>query len=354
MKKILVFVGVLMFVANLFAQTLDDVGRLSIFVQRPNDASIPSEAINILDDKMHQIITSSGISENAFSQRFSLSATVCVIKKDIVSGPPTRISQTLDVTFYIKDVVDNKEYGNVNISVVGVGLNENKAYIMAFSSIKPGNKRIQDMIKDCKNLIIAYYQTNIDKIILDADILAQQQQFDDALFLLAQVPDVCSECTAKCRKATIEIYQKKIDTAGLRFLQQARTAWAGSPNADGAIEAAQFLSKIDLLASCQQEVEILMQEMTEKVKDDERKAWEFELQKYADNKAREQRDFEFRVRQYEEREAKEQVRHNEFVAREQRNFEFEVHKFDSKQAKDMAIISASREVALEVAKRINK
>ena len=32
MKKILVFVGVLMFVANLFAQTLDDVGRLSIFV----------------------------------------------------------------------------------------------------------------------------------------------------------------------------------------------------------------------------------------------------------------------------------------------------------------------------------
>ena len=66
MKKILVFVGVLMFVANLFAQTLDDVGRLSIFVQRPNDASIPSEAINILDDKMHQIITSSGISENAF------------------------------------------------------------------------------------------------------------------------------------------------------------------------------------------------------------------------------------------------------------------------------------------------
>ena len=94
--------------------------------------------------------------------------------------------------------------------------------------------------------------------------------------------------------------------------------------------------------------------MTEKVKDDERKAWEFELQKYADNKAREQRDFEFRVRQYEEREAKEQVRHNEFVAREQRNFEFEVHKFDSKQAKDMAIISASREVALEVAKRINK
>ena len=164
-------------------------------------------------------------------------------------------------------------------------------------------------------------------------------------------------------KSGCEIYQKKIDTAGLHLLQQARASWAGSPNASGAADATRYLAKIDLLASCQPEVEALMQEMTAKVKDDERKAWEFELQKYADAKAREQRDFEFRVRQYEEREAKEQARHEERVAREdllhkeevareQRNFEFEVQKFNAGHERDMAIISASREVALEVAKQI--
>ena len=92
--------------------------------------------------------------------------------------------------------------------------------------------------------------------------------------------------------------------------------------------------------------------MKNKVKDDERKVWEFELQRYADEKAREQRDYEFRVRQYEENLVKEQARYEDELAREQRNFEFQVHKFDAEYAKDMAIISASREVALEVAKQL--
>ena len=106
--------------------------------------------------------------------------------------------------------------------------------------------------------------------------------------------------------------------------------------------------QIDLLAACQPQAEILMSEMKEKVKDDERKAWEFELQQYADAKAREQRNFEFRVRQYKDRQAKEK----RAEAREQRNFEFEREKYGMEHEKDMAIISASREVALEVARQL--
>ncbi len=352
MKKMSYLAIALLFSANLCAQTLDDVGRMSINVQRPINKTIPTEAMDMLEDKMHQIITANGISDNAFGKRFALTATVSVVKKDIIYGSPARVSQTLEIAFYVKDVIDRKEYGNATVSAVGVGLNENKAFIMAFSNIKPGNPRLQKMIEDCKNLIVAYYRTNIDKIIADAYVLVQQEQFDKALYTIAQVPDVCTDCTDKCRKATIDIYQKKIDASGLHLLQQARAAWAASPNAEGAVKAARHLAKIELLASCQPEVEALMQEMTEKVKDDERKAWEFELQQYADAKAREQRDFEFRVRQYEEREAKEQARHEEQLAREQRNFEFEQHKYNKEHEKEMAIISASREVALEVAKQI--
>ena len=326
---------------------------MSIHVQRPDNKTIPSEAMNLLEDKMHQIITMSGISDNAFNKRFALTATVSIIKKDIVSGSPARVSQTLEITFYVKDIIEGKEFGNTTISTVGVGLNENKAYVMAFSNIKPGNSRIQGMIEDSKEQIVSFYRTHIEKIIADAYILVKQEKFDEALYLIAQVPDVCTECTDKCRNATIEIYQKKIDTEGLRFLQQARVAWSGSPNSEGAIQASQFLAQIDLHASCQPDVEPLLQEMSAKVKDDERKAWEYELQKYADAKAREQRDFEFRVRQYEEREAKEQARYDEMLAREQRNHEFEVHKFNKQYEKDMAFISASREVALEVAKQMS-
>ena len=350
MKRLSYLVVILLLASNMYAQTLDDVGRMSINVQRPNNRTIPTEALDILEDRMHQIITTSGISDNAFNKRFALTVTVSVMKKDIIAGSPARVSQTLELVFYVKDIIDGKEYGNSSISTVGVGLNENKSFIMAFNNVKPSNPRLQKMIEDSKQLIVAYYRTNIDKIIADAYTLVQQEQFDEALYVIAQVPDVCTDCTDKCRKATVDIYQKKIDAQGMHLLQEARAAWASSPNADGATKAAQALAQIDLLASCQPEVEALMLEMKEKVKDDERKAWEFELQQYADAKAREQRDFEFRVRQYEEREAKDQARYEDEKAREQRDFEFQQHKYNKDYERDMAIIEASRQVALEYAK----
>ena len=359
MKKQSVLAVFLLVASVLCAQTLDDVGRMSINVQRPVNRSIPTEAMDQLEDKMHQIITTAGISDNAINRRFALTATVSVVKKDIISGSPARVSQTLDITFYVKDVIDRKEYGHATLSAVGVGLNENKAFIMAFSNLKPGNPKLQRMIEDSKELIIAYYRTNIDNIIADAYILVQQGQFDKALYQIAQVPDVCNDCTSKCRQATIDIYQKKIDSAGEKLLQSAKAAWTAEPNANGAAKAARCLAKIDLLAACQPQVEELMAEMKEKVKDDERKAWEFELQQYADAKAREQRDFEFRVQQYKDRQAKEEHLHQEALerekraeAREQRNFEFEREKYGMEHEKDMAMIEASRQVALEVAKQL--
>ena len=359
MKKVSFLSACLLFASVLCAQTLDDVGRMSINVQRPVNRTIPTEAMDQLEDKMHQIITTAGISDNAINRRFALTASVSVVKKDIISGSPARVSQTLDITFYVKDVVDRKEYGHATLSTVGVGLNENKAFIMSFSNLKPGNPKLQRMIEDSKELIIAYYRTNIDNIIADAYILVQQGQFDKALYQIAQVPDVCTDCTQRCRAATIDIYQKKIDSVGEKLLQSAKAAWTAEPNANGAIKASRYLAKIDLLAACQPQVEELMEEMKEKVKDDERKAWEFELQQYADAKAREQRDFEFRVQQYKDRQAKEEQLHQEALerekreeAREQRNFEFEREKYGKEHEKDMAMIEASRQVALEVAKQI--
>ena len=337
MKRIPLLMVYLLFAGILCAQTLDDVGRMSINVQRPVNRSIPTEAMDQLEDKMHQIITTAGISDNAINRRFALTSTVSVIKKDIINGSPARVSQTLEITFYVKDVIDRKEYGHA---------------IMAFANIKPGTPRLQKMIEDSKELIVAYYRTNIDNIIADAYILVQQGNFDKALYQIAQVPDVCTDCTTKCRQATIDIYQKKIDSTGEKLLQSAKAAWNAEPNADGAVKASRYLAKIDLLAACQPQADALMEEMKAKVLDDERKAWEFEMQQYADEKAREQRDFEFRVQQYKDRQAREDERHKEDVAREQRDFEFSRDKYNKEHERDMAMIEASRQVALEVAKQI--
>lgn len=111
MKKQSVLAAFLLLASVLCAQTLDDIGRMSINVQRPVNRTIPTEAMDQLEDKMHQIITTAGISDNAINRRFALTATVSVQKKDIISGSPARVSQTLEISFYVKDVIDKKEYG---------------------------------------------------------------------------------------------------------------------------------------------------------------------------------------------------------------------------------------------------
>lgn len=335
-----------------FAQTLDDVGRLSINVAYPKNQKIPKEALDLLDGRMHQFISQCGIVDNGIDKRFSMSADVFVLSKDIIAGSPSRISQNLEVSFKILDVFENKSYGEVAINVVGIGINENKSFIMAFNNLKSNNQAVRDMIESAKRQIVIYYKTNAERIISHAYSISETGEFDEAIYRLAMVPDICAEAFDKCQDAMLDIFQKKIDYEGSHLLSRAKAFWAESPDADGASRATECLARISVMASCQPEVNLLLNEITNKIKDDQRKAWEFTLQQYADQKSREQRDFEFKVRQYEDAEAKEERRHQEYVQREQRDFDFSVHKFNAEMGFRHAVVDASKTVALEFAKNM--
>lgn len=354
MRKIICFLTLLMACQISYGQTLDDISRMSIQVQTLVQSNITIEARNFLEDRMHQIITVNGISDNGLENRFAMTATVSILTKDVIAGSPTRISQKLEVTFYIKDVVENKTYGSATVKTVGVGLNENKSFITAFSNIKSGNPRIQDMISSTKAKIVEYYRTNIDRYISEAYTLVGQGRFDEALYNLGKVPDVCYDAYEKSMNATLDIYKKKIDSEGLVLFNKAKGVWAQSPNAEGAAEAITYLEYINILSACMPDVNMLLEEMKAKVKDDQKKAWEFKLRQYEDTKAREQRDFEFKVRQYEEAEAKDERRHQEDLAREQRDFDFTVHQFDENMGFKRAIVDASKETILGVAGTLKK
>lgn len=349
MKK---FVALILLVQtiSLSAQTLDDFGRLSIHVSDSYSNAIPHEAAVMLNNRVRQIIIKNGIADNGLDPRFEISTKVDILSKDIIAGSSARISQKLEISFSVNDVIDKKSYGSTSITAAGVGLNETKAYISAFNNIKSDNHKVAEMINEAKEAIVIYYRTTIDKTIQDAYASVNLGNYDKALYELAKIPDVCSDAYAKAQEATFDIYRKKINAEGRDCLKKAQSEWAKSPNANGAIAATEFLGQINIIADCNDEVNSLLEEMKEKVKDDDRKAWEFKMQQYADNKEREQRDFEFNVRKYEEAEAKEERRHQEDVAREQRDFEFSVHQFDETMGFKRAVVDASKEAVLGAVK----
>ena len=164
---LLLFVSVFFAVANA-QQFKDDVDRLTINPYVPPYEDLSDEAAKLLHTKLTQIVTANGVADNEYITRFILTARINVITKDIVAGPPQRISQKLEITLMMGDVEADKLYSTMTITAMGVGTSETKAYIAAIKNIKPRNAEITAFMEESKQKIVDYYETNSEEIIAEA------------------------------------------------------------------------------------------------------------------------------------------------------------------------------------------
>jgi len=146
------------------------------------------------------------------------------------------------------------------------------------------------------------------------------------------VPEVCRDCYFKCIDTLLYVYKEKIDKDFQVKFQEAKTIWASNSSSKGAEEAAEVLSKIDPLALCQHAVEEFIKSIDAKLKADEKARWEFKIQQYEDQIAKEKEQ----MRLVEEK----SIRDDEFRGNQAiRNLEL-----------DKIRVHAYREVAVEYAK----
>jgi hypothetical protein len=252
--------------------------------------------------------------------------------KDIITGPPQMIAQNLEVTIFIGDALENKIFCNTTLSLKGVGTNENKAFIDALKKINPKNKVLESLIKEGKTKIVTYFNTQCDFTIKEAMTLKIQGKYGEAIYKLSLVPEVCQDCYFKCLDTLLFVYQEKIDKDCQVKFQEAKTIWAANSSSIGAEEAAEVLSKIDPIASCQPDVEKFISSVDVKLKADEKAIWEFKIKQYEDQVAKEKEQ----MRIAEEK----SIRDDEFREKQAgRNLEL-----------DKIRVNAYREVAVEYAK----
>jgi hypothetical protein len=168
------------------------------------------------------------------------------------------------------------------LSLKGVGTNENKAFIEAIKNINPKSKEIINFIESGKTKIVDYYATQCDFIIKDAQTLVKQENYDQAIYQLTLVPEVCQECYFKCLDTLSSIYQKKIDADCKTKLIEAKVTWTADQTPEGAEKVGDILSTINPMASCQTEVDVLIKSIDTKLKADEKARWQFKMKQYAD------------------------------------------------------------------------
>ena len=303
MKKV-VFLMLLVCPLIINAQTaLDDIGRMTIQAYVPETEDLPQEAAKLLQTKLSQIITSNGIADNEYCERFVLTAKVNILTKDIVPGPPQRIAQKMEISLILGDMKEDKVYSTHTISTVGVGTNLNKAFIAAFKNIRPNNPQIIDFIRDGKEKVYAYYVAKCPLMLSEATALAGQQKYEEALWVLSSIPNVCKDCYEESCSLSSTIYVKMINAYGATLLKQAQTAWAKQPNKQGAENAMKYISQINSAATCMPQVNELTDEITKKLISDEKREWEFKLEQFRASQKREAEERAYAQQRYAERQA---------------------------------------------------
>lgn len=283
-KFILLFLLAIQFHCN--AQVnLDDFERIILNTYLPDNNSIPSEANKALENKLNQITTNNGMGGSMANPRFIITAVVNIGTKDIVAGPPQMIAQNMELTLFIGDAITNTIFSNTTISLKGVGTNENKALIEAFKTINPKNKEIIAFLEEGKNKIINYYSTQCDFIIKNAQSLEKQEKYNEAIYNLSLVPEVCKECYFKCADLLTLVYQQKIDADCASKLSKAKLAWSSQKNQQGAELASNILTEINQKSSCYKEVEKLITQISTKLSADEKVKLDLQLKEYNDRMA---------------------------------------------------------------------
>ena len=273
---------------NAFAQNnagkTDDIGRITLAAYVPQQIDkMPDAARSILANKLNQIVTQNGMGGAANNERFIITANVNVISKDLTATAPPMTALVLEVTLYIGDGFVGTKFSSTSISVKGVGESETKAYISALKGISPTNSNIQSFVGNGKSKIIEYYNSKCDFIIKEVQTLVSQNNFEEAIFKLTSVPEVCKECYDKCMDAVGPIYQKQIDRECKSKLMDANTAWNASQDSYGADTAGGILAQIDPNASCYKEALALSNKIAQRIKEIDQRDWKLQLKEQQDN-----------------------------------------------------------------------
>ncbi|WP_317898820.1 hypothetical protein [Aurantibacillus circumpalustris] len=279
--SILIVIGYNSYAQNTAGKS-DDIARITLATYVPQQIDkMPDAARSMLANKLSQIVTQSGMGGSAFNQRFILTANINVMSKDITPTSPPMHAFNLDVTLYIGDGIDGTKFASTSTSVKGVGENETKAYISALKNLKTNDPTYQAFIETGKNKIVEYYATKCDFIIKDAQTLAGQNKFEEAIFKLTSVPEVCKACYDKCMDAIAPMYKKQIDRDCKLKLTEASNIWAANQTVEAANQAAEILSTIEPSAACFGEVKTLSNKIAARVKEIDTREWNYTLKEQA-------------------------------------------------------------------------
>ncbi len=230
-------------------------------------SNVPSAATSVLYQSLNRIAAENGLTTDAPTTPFVLTAHCDVLDKSNLPGPPIQTVYNLGITFYIADTYTKKKFGTAYITLDGVGTGEVKSYINAFRHIRVGNEKITSLINRGKKNMMNYYDTQYPNIIKEAQRLVSLQNYEEALVMVLSIP-VCSKGGDEASKYGLQLYTKYLDRMNLFLLNHAKALWAAGQDQQTAYDVCAMLAQIDPDAACYADAGKLMKEVKSQIRSD--------------------------------------------------------------------------------------
>jgi len=230
-----------------------------------------------ITNQLNKMLVNQGMASMNDNGQFILTAFMVPQDKDVLPGPPMQIIERMDVNLYIADVAQQTVLATTSQTVKGIGRDETRAYMDAIKHLNISSDAVAQFLKEGKDKILAYYESETPRILKEALALSEMHQYEQALYKVVVVPSQCSHYD-EALQTCLTIFHAYQDHACQQLLQQARMAWAAEQNAIGANKAGEYLGQIYPDAACYGEAMELYNEIKAKVLED----WHFQMKIYQD------------------------------------------------------------------------
>ena len=241
-KTIFAFILALCSTMSLWAKSDCEI-PVMVVVPQEVDSFAPMAQSKLLA-RMRQMVTANGMEGGVAYANFYMAANINDGAKEIMSGIRPLVVVTPELTLYVANTITGDKFAATVVPLKGTGQNEAQAYNAAISSINGKQPQLQAFIKEAREKIMNYYNTQTSKLISQAENMAVLLNYEKALALLASVPP-CAEKYDRVADEMIEIYQHIIDIDGQKKLAKAQAIWNAAQDAKAAREAGEVLVTID-------------------------------------------------------------------------------------------------------------
>lgn len=204
------------------------------------DAGVATQLAN----RLVRVLTMDGVTADDSYGQLYVTGRFDDSYRETVAGPPVSTVVHTTLTLMMADMFGNKVFDTESFELRGVGTSVQRAYLNALSQVNANNSALRSFVNRAQNKVISYFDANYKTLLSKAASAASRHDYEQALYFAGLIPE-CSRGYSEAERMLTKYWQGYIDLEGTKLLNQAKSAFAVSPNETGAVEAYGFINSID-------------------------------------------------------------------------------------------------------------